>query len=94
MFIAAGPDIKPCRADPVSVMDVTPTALHLLGLSVPQDMDGRVLVELLSGDAAARQVSRSCAAHAEAPAAAAEPAMSADEQRLVEERLRDLGYMD
>jgi hypothetical protein len=31
----------------VSVVDVTPTALHLLGLAVPRAVDGRVLIELL-----------------------------------------------
>jgi len=94
ILIAAGPDIRSGRADPVSVMDVTPTALHLLGLPVPEDMDGRVLGEFLTGDAASRRVGRSAAA---APAPAAEPAapaLSAEEQREVEKRLHDLGYLD
>ena len=30
-----------------TLMDVTPTALHLLGLAVPRDCDGRVLQEFL-----------------------------------------------
>jgi hypothetical protein len=30
-----------------SLLDVTPTALHLLGLSIPRSCDGRVLVEIL-----------------------------------------------
>ncbi len=33
--------------EPVSVLDVTPTVLHLLGLAVPRSVDGRVLIELL-----------------------------------------------
>ncbi len=31
----------------VSLVDVTPTALHLLGLAIPRDSDGRVLLEAL-----------------------------------------------
>ena len=31
-------------------MDVAPTALHLLGLAVPRDCDGRVLLELLDSE--------------------------------------------
>jgi arylsulfatase A-like enzyme len=34
---------------PCGIVDVTPTALHLLGLQPPQGMDGRVLGELLKG---------------------------------------------
>ena len=30
-----------------SLLDVLPTALHLLGLAIPRDADGRVLVEIL-----------------------------------------------
>ena len=33
-----------------TLMDVTPTALHLLGLAVPRSCDGRVLVEHLVGE--------------------------------------------
>jgi hypothetical protein len=32
---------------PASLLDVTPTALHLLGLAIPRDCDGRVLLEAL-----------------------------------------------
>ena len=28
-----------------SLLDVAPTVLHLMGLPVPQDMEGRVLIE-------------------------------------------------
>jgi hypothetical protein len=33
--------------EPATLMDVAPTALHLLGLAVPRETDGRVLLELL-----------------------------------------------
>jgi len=90
VLIAAGPDIRTGRADPVSVLDITPTALHLLGLPVPEDTDGRVLKEVLAGDAASRPVERSPATAAQPPA----PAFSQEEQIAVEKRLHDLGYLD
>jgi len=98
ILIAAGPDVAASgRRTDVSVMDLAPTALHLLGLPVPEDMDGRVLREFLAAEAAARPVRRSAADQAPSPAAPAAkepPAMSEDEQRAVRERLRNLGYMD
>jgi predicted AlkP superfamily phosphohydrolase/phosphomutase len=48
ILIAAGPAFRagasPRQAD---LLDIAPTVLHLLGVSVPDDMDGRVLTELL-----------------------------------------------
>lgn len=45
-FAGEGVRLAPA-SEPVSLLDVTPTALHLLGLAVPRDSDGRVLLELL-----------------------------------------------
>jgi hypothetical protein len=44
----AGEGFRLAKTDGVvSLVDVTPTALHLLGLAVPRAVDGRVLTELL-----------------------------------------------
>jgi len=94
VLVAAGPDIAPGRLDRVSVLDVTPTVLHLLGLPVPEDMDGRVVTEILAPSAASRPVVRAAGGAAAPPPRSAEPAMTADEQREVEKRLHDLGYLD
>lgn len=54
VIIAAGPAIRPVRDDPehpeilASVLDVTPTLLHLFGLPVGRDMEGRVRADLLA----------------------------------------------
>lgn len=51
ILITAGPDFKsgPAISAPQPMLqDVTPTALHLLGLPVPNNMDGRVWQELLT----------------------------------------------
>lgn len=47
LFMAYGPDIEPAGGiDNVSILDLAPTILHLLGIRVPKDMDGRVLKEI------------------------------------------------
>ena len=49
-FIAAGPDIKRgvLSTVPTGNIDITPTALFLTGAQVPAQIDGRVLLEVLS----------------------------------------------
>jgi predicted AlkP superfamily phosphohydrolase/phosphomutase len=47
-LIGSGPRIKSHASVPgANTMDVAPTVLHLMGQPVPQEMDGRVLTELL-----------------------------------------------
>ncbi len=48
-MIAFGPDIKKGIVNPVPTgnIDITPTILHLLGLPIPDSMEGRVMSELL-----------------------------------------------
>jgi predicted AlkP superfamily phosphohydrolase/phosphomutase len=49
IFIANGPGIisRPEPLPNLNIEDVAPTVLHLMGLPVPSDMDGRVLAEVL-----------------------------------------------
>ena len=47
ILIAHGPHIKGGeRIEAARLIDIAPTVLHMMGLPVPQDMDGRVLKEL------------------------------------------------
>ena len=51
VFIASGPHIR--RGQSISgarIVDLAPTILHLMGLPAPDDMDGRVLEEALTGE--------------------------------------------
>ena len=53
IFIAWGPDIQPGgQVQGAALIDVAPTALHLLGQPVPVEMDGHVLQPALAGPAA------------------------------------------
>ena len=68
-----------------SVVDIAPTVLSLLGVAVPDDMDGKPLF-LAEG---AQQPVRPAAKEGEGAAAA----LSTDDDKLLEKRLRDLGYL-
>jgi len=69
------------------ILDLAPTILHLMGLPVPDDMDGRVLSEALT---LTHPVEYEPVAEAEQ---AVEAGLSAKETAEVEERLRSLGYL-
>ena len=48
ILIAAGPAFQAGDAPrDAGLLDIAPTVLHLLGVPVPDDMDGRVLTEML-----------------------------------------------
>ncbi|MBU7031838.1 MAG: alkaline phosphatase family protein, partial [Theionarchaea archaeon] len=47
IFIAHGPHVKKGTLQEISIFDACPTFLTLLGLPVPQDMDGRTLTEFV-----------------------------------------------
>ncbi len=88
IFIAWGPEVRSGETvEGARILDLAPTILHLMGLPVPDDMDGRVLTEALT-------ISRPVEYHSAGPAGArAEAGLSAEETAEVEERLRALGYL-
>lgn len=74
----------------VSMLDVAPTVLALLGVAPPADVDGRVATDLLSGPPP--PVSEP---PAPPPERGEQPAIySEEEEELLRERLRGLGYID
>ena len=52
LFFAYGPDIKQSgqKLPDLKIYDIAPTILHMFGLPVPSDMDGRVLTEIFKKD--------------------------------------------
>ncbi|MFQ6067363.1 MAG: alkaline phosphatase family protein [bacterium] len=51
LFMAYGPDIKNGQTiEAISILDLAPTILHMMGLPIPQDMDGKVLTEIFKPD--------------------------------------------
>jgi len=70
------------------LVDLAPTILHMLGLPVPADMDGRVLQEIFSD---ARQVHYEDVNNSIAPKATD---YTEEEAELIEQRLKALGYVE
>ncbi len=71
------------------LLDLAPTILHILNVPVPEDMDGRVLIDALAPELR----SRSMQIGAAATTAQTPVDFTADEQAEVEDRLRALGYL-
>jgi predicted AlkP superfamily phosphohydrolase/phosphomutase len=50
-FLAYGKDIKKnYKLEGAKIYDITPTILHIFGVPIPNDMDGRVLSEIFEAD--------------------------------------------
>jgi predicted AlkP superfamily phosphohydrolase/phosphomutase len=93
VFIAAGPEIRPgSMADGLDIVDVLPTALHLAGLPIPQGLDGRVVSKVLGEESASREVITNRTISLENDEA--EYPFSPQEERVIEESLRGLGYLE
>ena len=97
IFIARGPNIRAGQVlEGASVLDVTPTVLHYLGLDVATDMDGRVLKEIFEPEFLAAHPLRYVATY-ESPSGSphAAPAPSGDGEVADPDALaalRTLGY--
>ena len=101
IFGASGPGIKKgFDAGEISILDVAPLILHTLGLPIYSDLEGRVPAEIFEEtmmeqkpiqkvDAAA-----SAGEEEEKPAETESAEMSEEDERVVMERLRELGYIE
>lgn len=91
IFIACGPDVAQGRIiKGARLIDLAPTILHLLGTPLPTDYDGRAIVEALSPQVAMQPI---VYRDDHGFAGQTEITFSSDEQRIVEDRLRTLGYL-
>lgn len=79
---------------PHDLTDIAPTILHLLGLRVPADMDGRVLFDLFEGDSYGSWVERQANAADIAIQHTDASVYSEDDVSQISQRLKALGYLD
>ena len=95
MLAAAGPGIRSGGTlHGASIMDLTPTALALLGLPAAADMPGRVLVEALDGVAELPRVPSWESVPGECGMHPADVRVDPEEARAALRQLVDLGYID
>lgn len=84
--VRAGHDLEGAR-----IIDVTPTVLHLLGLPVQKDMDGRVLEPALTPDFRGSHPVAYDQARIDVESGGYD--YSDDDRGQIEARLREMGYM-
>ena len=86
ILLALGPGVTPGEIDDANIVDLAPTALHAMGLPVPDDMDGRVLNDLFTDG---RQVQTADAAGSET----SEVVYTPEQEAAIQASLENLGYM-
>ena len=95
IFMVNGPLAGHGEIPTVTLFDIAPTILHLLGLPVPEDMPGKVLEAALTREfVAAHPVTRVPSYEGlEQPAAAAAAQTDEATEQQIKEQLRALGYI-
>jgi predicted AlkP superfamily phosphohydrolase/phosphomutase len=92
ILIARGPHLRAAtQIHGARIVDLAPTTLYLMGLPVPDDMDGRVLTEALTPDYRDRhpvKVEKACGGSSQDARA-----LSQEEQEELKVRLKGLGYL-
>ena len=93
IFFAGGPAVRAgAVVQAISLLDVMPFLLYSLGLSIPEDLEGRVPAEVLDPAWFANHLVRSgCAAAARG---AEKPMLNPEAEEEILQRLRALGYLE
>jgi predicted AlkP superfamily phosphohydrolase/phosphomutase len=88
-----GPGIRPgYSVEGAHLWDVAPTTLALMGVPIPRNMDGRVLSAALSEELLSQLAITYCEAVEDAPERPTPPDIGEEDERIIRERLRALGY--
>lgn len=77
-----------------SIMDIAPTMLYLLGLPIPEDMDGKVLKECIQEDFLNANPIIFQKSYEKGKKEASKEIYSKEDKAEIEKRLADLGYLD
>lgn len=92
ILMGVGRHLPPGKIIPeVSLMDIAPTLLYVMGHKIPKDMDGKVITEMLCKDFLdAHPIEFT---DPEEQVASADEVMSQQDEEEVINRLKDLGYL-
>jgi hypothetical protein len=93
MLLLHGPGIRAGELQGAGVLDVYPTLLHLLGIPVPDDADGRLLAGAFDPELLAARPPRRVASWDGLPPPAPVAPMDSGRRREEIEKLRELGYI-
>ncbi|MBI5030579.1 MAG: alkaline phosphatase family protein [Chloroflexi bacterium] len=99
IFAARGAEIaqQPNPLAGLDIEDIAPTVLHLMGLPVPTDMDGRVLTEIFTPEFQAKPIQPGAALDFwtnKSGEKFQEQVMSEEDEAEIRERLQALGYIE
>jgi predicted AlkP superfamily phosphohydrolase/phosphomutase len=95
ILIAYGKGIKShFNVEGATLVDVAPTALHLLNLPIPTDMDGNVLATMFKEDWMKSHPIRHKEKESKSSSLEMKEELSPEEMEMVKKKLRTLGYLD
>ena len=96
MFIARGKDLHAGRSLPrLEITDLCPTILYSLGMPVPNGLDGRVVTEIFTDRHLAENPVRYVDYDLRSGGVdGGQPSYTDEESRVVEQSLRNLGYIE
>jgi predicted AlkP superfamily phosphohydrolase/phosphomutase len=94
IFIACGGPVRSgALLDDATIYDIVPTVLYLQGQAIPDDMDGKVLAAMFTEQHLRSHPVVGCGPASPAVEPRAE-GLDENEERAIEARLRDLGYLE
>ena len=95
IFIARGEDINPQKqVEALSILDVTPILLYLLGLAIPKDLEGKVPPEIIAESSLKSFPIKYQGKTKALDTSSNKKEVSAEEKDALMEQLKLLGYMD
>ena len=94
IFVANGPTIAPQTIlEGARLVDIAPTVLYLMGLPVPAEMDGQVLTAAFRPEWQTTHPPRATLETIDRSFLESMPGYSRQDQKRLEDSLRDLGYL-
>jgi predicted AlkP superfamily phosphohydrolase/phosphomutase len=99
LMLSGGPALADHVFEGARIIDVAPTVLYLMGLPVPSDMDGRVLVEafdeeyVVTHPVRVENIDDDSESDARSEFTDSQQSFSDDESELIAKRLQALGYI-
>jgi predicted AlkP superfamily phosphohydrolase/phosphomutase len=95
VFIFRSPDgLNKDNLKGISIRDIAPTVLYLLGIPIPDDMDGRVITEIIAEEYLSEHPIQSMQTSEKDSIKREIGYESAIDEEMVRQRLADLGYLD